>query len=318
MNTDGFRLPNLCEQQILDRVEVLLLGPEEALRGRYGGLMERHHYLPSDGLVGEQLRYVAVVDGQWVALLGWSAAAQHLKDREEWIGWSAGQRRRHLALVANNARFLILPGIDCPNLASRVLALCCGRLSADWEQAYGHPILALESFVDGQLFRGTCYKAQGWQLLGATRGFERSRQDYYTAHERPKQLWVRALHPKARRWLQAAQLPAGLQAVEDKAIPRTALTCAGLRGLWQLCRQVPEWRKPKGRDYPLPCLLAINRDGRALRGGARPARPGRLCRQAHPGATAGAAQLSAQGWLYRVRMNGHRTGGIRQLKAWRG
>ena len=167
------------------------------------------------------------------------------------------QRRRRLALVANNARFLILPGVDCPNLASRVLALCRGRLSADWQQVYGHPILALESFVDSQLFRGTCYKAQGWQLLGQTRGFERSRQDYYTAHERPRQLWVRELHPKARRWLRAAQLPAGLQAVEDKVIPRTPLTRAELRGLWQLCRQVPEWRKRKGRDYPLPCLLAI-------------------------------------------------------------
>ena len=257
MSAHRFRLPDLCEQQILDRVEVDLLGSQEAARERYGGLMERHHYLPSDGLVGEQLRYVAEVDGRWVALLSWSAAAQHLKDREQWVGWSDGQRRRRLALVANNARYLILPGLDCPNLASRVLALCCARLSADWQEAYGHPILALESFVDSQLFRGTCYQAQGWKLLGATQGFARSRQDYYTAHERPKQLWVRALHPKARRWLQAAQLPAGLQAVEDKVIPRTALTCAELRGLWQLCRQVPEWRRRKGRDYPLPCLLAI-------------------------------------------------------------
>ena len=79
MITGRFRLPNLREQQILDRVEVRLLGPEEAVRGRHGGLMERHHYLQSDVLVGEQLRYVAVVDGRWVALLSWSAAARHLQ-----------------------------------------------------------------------------------------------------------------------------------------------------------------------------------------------------------------------------------------------
>lgn len=257
MSAARFRPPNLTEQQILDRAEVRLLGPEEDGRSRYAGLMSAHHYLKSDTLVGEQLRYVAQAEGQWVALLSWSAAAQHLKDREQWIGWNTQQRRRRLALLANNARFLILPGIDCPNLASRVLALCTARLSADWQEAYGHPILAVESFVDTQLFRGTCYKAQGWQPLGLTKGFERSREDYYTEHARPKALWVRSLQPAARRVLSAESLPAALQGVEDKVIPRSETTVTQLRGLRELCRAVPDWRKRKGRDYPLPCLLAI-------------------------------------------------------------
>ena len=111
MSAARFRPPNLTEQQILDRAEVRLLGPEEDGRSRYAGLMSAHHYLKSDTLVGEQLRYVAQVEGQWVALLSWSAAAQHLKDREQWIGWNTQQRRRRLALLANNARFLILPGL---------------------------------------------------------------------------------------------------------------------------------------------------------------------------------------------------------------
>ena len=252
-----FRVPNLSAQQLLTRVEVRLLGDDAQERARFAGLMRAHHYLKSDVLVGEQQRYVAHVDGCWVALLSWSAAAYHLKDREAWIGWDARQRRRRLALLANNARFLILPNIDCPNLASRVLALCTARLSADWQQAYAHPILAVESFVDSQLFRGTCYKAQGWELLGHTKGFERSRQDYYTEHARPKQLWVRTLHPAARAVLSAAQLPAALQPVEDKVIPLTEFHAPQLRSLWELCRAVPEWRKRKGRDYPLPSLLAI-------------------------------------------------------------
>ena len=167
MSKSSLRLPDLSEQQLLERVEVRLLGPDKEQRTRYRELMERHHYLKSDALVGEQLRHVAEVDGRWVALLSWSAAAGHLKDREQWLGWSNGQRRR-LALMANNARFLILPGVDCPNLASRVLALCCARLGEDWREAYAHPVLAVESFVDSQLFRGTCYKAQGWELLGHT------------------------------------------------------------------------------------------------------------------------------------------------------
>ena len=257
MSAASIRLPNLTEQQMLDQVTVRLLAADEEERCRYGGLMCRHHYLKGDTLVGEQLRYIAEVDGRWVALLSWSAAAYHLRDREEWLGWNPQQRRRRLALVANNARFLILPKVDCPNLASRVLALCAARLSADWQQAYDHPVLAVESFVDSQLFRGTCYKAQGWQLLGQTKGFERSRQDYYTEHERPKQLWVRELHPGARRLLSAARLPAALQAVEDKVIPRSDATVPQLRGLYELCREVPDWRRRKGRDYPLPCLLAI-------------------------------------------------------------
>jgi hypothetical protein len=257
MSAPRFRVPNLTQQQLLTLVEVRLLGDDETERLRFRELMGAHHYLKSDHLVGEQLRYVAHVGGQWVALLSWSAASYHLKDREDWIGWAPAQRRRRLAFMANNARFLILPGIDCPNLASRVLALGTARLSADWHNAYGHPVLAVESFVDSQLFRGTCYKAQGWQLLGATKGFERSRQDYYTQHARPKQLWVRELQPGARRILAAAMLPDALQAVEDKVIPRSEVRVPELRSLWELCRAVPDWRQRKGRDYPLPALLSI-------------------------------------------------------------
>ena len=258
MANSRFRMPALSEQHVLDNVQLHLLAPADTLlRERFRELMEQHHYLKSDTLVGEQLRYVAEVDGRWVALLSWSAASNHLKDREQWLGWNISQRRRRLALVANNSRYLILPGPDCPNLASRVLALCCERLADDWQQAYGHPVLVAESFVDSQLFRGTCYKAQGWKLLGETRGSGRSRQDYYTAHGRPKQLWVRELRPKARAVLSAEQLPTDLQHVEDAVIPRCDATVSELRQLMVLCRQIPDWRAKKGRDYPLHCLLAI-------------------------------------------------------------
>jgi len=170
MANSRFRIPVVSEQLILDNVRVRPLAPGNTAEcGISRELMVKHRYPKSDTLLGEQLCYVAEVDGRQVALLSWSAAANHLKDREQWMGWKISQRRRRLALVANNARFLILPGPDCPNLASRVLALCCGRLADDWQQIYGHPVLAAESFVDSRLFRGTCYKAQGWKLLGETR-----------------------------------------------------------------------------------------------------------------------------------------------------
>ena len=257
MEYERYRLPDIEEQKMIESVEIRILGPCEVERSRFRELMTSHHYLKSDALVGEQLRYVAEINGQWVALLSWSAAAKSLKEREKWLEWNGEQKRRRLAFLANNSRFLILPGVNCPNLATRVLATCCGRLSDDWQQAYGHPILAVESFVDSQLFRGTCYKAQGWTLLGQTKGFERKSQDYYVAHGRPKQLWVRALHPQAAKILSSHTLPPELQAEENKVVPTTSASLEELRGLWALCRDVPEWRKAKGRDYPLPCLLAI-------------------------------------------------------------
>lgn len=110
MEQNRFRKPAPSEQAILDRVEVTLLGEDAAQLARYDALMEAHHCLHNRQLVGERLRYVAVFDGQWLALLSWSAAAYHLKDRDAWVGWSVPQRRRRLALFANNSRFAILPG----------------------------------------------------------------------------------------------------------------------------------------------------------------------------------------------------------------
>ena len=106
MASSRFRMPALCEQQVLDNGQLHLLAPADTLlRERFRELMEQHHYLKSGTLVGEQLRYVAGVDGRRVALLSWSAAANHLKDREQWLGWNISQRRRRPALVANNSRY---------------------------------------------------------------------------------------------------------------------------------------------------------------------------------------------------------------------
>lgn len=99
MSAPRFRTPSLTQQELLSRVEVRLMGDDKAERSRFRELMSAHHYLKSDILAGEHLRYLAHVDGQWVALLSWSAAAYHLKDREAWIGWDTEHRRRRLARV---------------------------------------------------------------------------------------------------------------------------------------------------------------------------------------------------------------------------
>lgn len=248
---------NPQEQAVLDRVVVRLIAPGE--RVRWDDLIATRHYLKNATLVGEQLRYVAELDGQWLALLGWSAAAYHLKGRDAWIGWSVEQRRRRLHLLANNARFLVLtePG-QLPNLATRVLALCCQRLAEDWQAAYGHPILAVESFVDAQLFRGTAYKAAGWQALGCTSCFTRVAEDFYVAHDRPKTLYARPLHKRAAQWLRRPQLPPDLAPFERAVPPRCRQHAGQLGSLWEhLHRRVPEQRSLKGMRHKQATVLAI-------------------------------------------------------------
>jgi hypothetical protein len=242
------------EQAVLDQVVVRLIGREE--RRQFDQWLITEHYLHQADLVGEQLRYVAEVGGQWVALLAWSAPAFHLKDREQWIGWTPAQKRRRLALVANNSRFLILPAARQPNLASRVMKLCLQRLSADWQQAYGHPVLVAESFVDSQLFRGTCYKAGGWTLLGHTQGFRRARQDYYVAHERPKQLWVKELQPGARTILRGRNLPKTLQHVGQRHPPECLQTPAELARMQGFFASLPDWRTRRS-PYAVRSLVTL-------------------------------------------------------------
>ena len=148
-----------AEQALLDQVRVVLVAePNE--RRRFQRLLQQHHYLGALKPVGEQRCYAAVdAQGRWVALLLFSAAARHLKHRDQWIGWTRSQRDRRLSLVVNNSRFLILPERSAPNLGSRVLRLNLDRLSDDWQARYGHRVLAVETFVDPEQFGGTVYTA---------------------------------------------------------------------------------------------------------------------------------------------------------------
>lgn len=242
------------EQAMLDGVKVRLI--EKGERARFDGLIVEQHYLHSVELVGEQMRYVAEYAGEWVALLAWSAAAFNLKDREAWIGWNRRQKQRRLTLVVNNSRFLIPGNMHVPNLASRVMKLCLGRLSGDWHRTYRHEVLIAESFVDSQLFRGTCYKASGWTLLGQTQGYRRSRQDYYVEHERPKQLWVRELREGARTILRGRNLPETLQALEAGQIPECSADAADMGRMMRYFESIPDWRRRSG-DYRLASLVTV-------------------------------------------------------------
>jgi hypothetical protein len=136
----------------------------------FNSLMEEHHYLGYEQPVGEHLKYLVWVLDRPLACLAWSSAPRHLGSRDRYIGWSGEARRRNIRFIAYNTRFLILPWVEVPNLASYILSRMAGRLSADWERVYGHPIYFLETFIDPERFRGTCYRAANWVLLGRTTG----------------------------------------------------------------------------------------------------------------------------------------------------
>jgi uncharacterized protein DUF4338 len=138
--------------------------------GIFNSFIQTYHYLGYTRPVGEHLKYLVCAQGVPVACMAWSSAPRHIGPRDQFIGWSAETRRRHVHLVAYNTRFLILPWARMPHLASHVLAQVAHRISADWNQLYGHPIWLLETFVDPERFRGTCYRAANWIRVGITTG----------------------------------------------------------------------------------------------------------------------------------------------------
>ncbi len=120
--------------------------------------------------MGEHLKYLVWSHGRPIACMAWSSAPRHLGSRDRFLGWSQETRKRNIRFIAYNTRFLILPWIQVPHLASHLLSRITATLSQDWEKMYGHPIWFVETFIDPERFRGTCYRAANWILLGRTTG----------------------------------------------------------------------------------------------------------------------------------------------------
>ena len=221
-------------------------------------LMRQHHYLGFERIIGNALHYIATIGEQWVALLGWGTAALKCAARDQWIGWDQRLHYQRLHLIANNIRFLILPGCHRPNLASQVLAMNLKRLSADWQRFHGNPILLAETFVDHARFRGTCYKAAGWRALGVTRGYGKRNATYHH-HGAPKLIFVRPLVSDVQVALCAPFLPpAALNPKEAMTmIDVNALPLEHEGGLMQLLNSMADPRKPRGVRHPVVTVLAI-------------------------------------------------------------
>jgi hypothetical protein len=185
----------------LQPVEVVPVGSAESRAARtWNELLERYHPQGAGPLCGAQMRYaIRSRRGEWLGGLAFSAAAWRVAARDRWIGWSEEARREHLPRVIANSRFLLLPWLHVPHLASHVLGQALRRVGRDWQERYGYAPYLVETFVDAAQ-AGTCYRAANWEAVGQTQG--RGRQD--REHERRpsvKQVWVYALHPEARQHL---------------------------------------------------------------------------------------------------------------------
>lgn len=239
------------DTELLHRVCVRPICAEE--RTGWDALVDQYHYLGLRALFGKTPRYAAVADERWLALLWWQAAALKCAARDAWIGWPRVLHYQRLHLLANYARFLILPEARVPNLASRVLALDLRWRSEDWQRIHSHCLLLAETFVDATRFTGACYRAANRQVLGSTRGFARH-DGRYTAHGQPKQVLVYPVHRRARALL-CAPLP---PPIWSAPMQRVSLSSAQMEDLHQRrLRTLPDCRHARGERHRQATVLTI-------------------------------------------------------------
>jgi len=197
------QLPLECSLEELGHLQLEEVSSDPEKRARLAGALAQFHYLGYRGTVGENLQYwVAAGEGRPVAFLLFGSSAWKCRERDQWIGWNAQQREGNINLTTNNTRFLILPWVKAPHLASWILGQVLRRLSQDWQNKYGHPILLVETFVERDRFKGTAYQAANWIKVGSTTG--RTRQDRDHRLKRPiKDIFIYGLVKNFRERLRA-------------------------------------------------------------------------------------------------------------------
>lgn len=218
---------------------------------RFLALMQQHHYLGAPHKIGESAFYAAVCQGEWVALSSFYAAALKSTARDRWLGWHPRDRIPRLHLITSQSRFLILK--PHPNLASRTLSLLRRQVAADWPLRFGHPVLLMETFVDLQRFKGSCYLADNWQPIGESAGYRRT-QGGYQAGSSKKMMFVHELKADARRLLSGAHLDSYYF---PEGVCRKMYTDDDFKTILDCFSQIDDPRGHRGRRYRLETLLAI-------------------------------------------------------------
>jgi hypothetical protein len=218
----------------------------------------REHGLGAGCEAGDRLCQLVYEGAELVAVLVWCAAAWHLKDRDQFVGWDPVTRSERLKLVVQLRRFLILDAARRPNLASRCMGLGLEQLVGQWESEHGYQPMLAESFSDPESHEGTVYKATNWTYIGNTKGFSQDHTDYYVPNGRPKKLWLKELVEGACAKMCARELPeASKNAVVGRSGARSPLKTAHLKSLRDAFLEVPDPRHAKSRRHPLSAMLTL-------------------------------------------------------------
>ena len=230
---------------------------EATARRRFNDLLNEQHALGARRAKGRSLYQVVCNEqGQWIALILWTGAFWHLSPRDQWIGWDAITRTERLQLIVHQARFCILQQARDAHWASAILAAALRDLPTQWEETFDYRPLLVETFTDPETHAGTCYQAGGWEAVGFSRADGKHYADLYPGAIRPKKLWIKALDPKARAKLCAAELPVAQQAgVAAHAAARCPLKAAEVTSLYEIFCTLPDWRKRK--FYLLGAVLTL-------------------------------------------------------------
>jgi hypothetical protein len=223
--------------------------------GRFNAALTEHHWL-GHRLTGAVLRYVAVLDGEWVAVVGFGSAVLSCRARDEFLGWSREQQYARLKHVANNQRFCVLPAGRRPNLASAVLSRVLARVSGDYLVVYGHRVLAVETFTDPARHTGACYAAANFAQVGSTLGYSRSAGVYHH-HGNPKQVWMYRLHRNAGCILSATFPHPLLTGRHDAVADVNTLDLAGAGGLLDALRELSDPRSKRGIRHQIASTLTM-------------------------------------------------------------
>jgi hypothetical protein len=221
--------------------------------------MKQFHYLGFNGVLGQRIHYVALRNGEWIALLSWASAALKIKARDSWIGWGVKHHKARLKHIVSNWRFLILIEKGEMNLASFLLAKNLRRLSKDWEEKYSHPILMVETFVDSKQYKGTCYRADNWIYLGESSGFSKNHKTY-RFHGEKKLIFVKPLIRNAREilgstWTHPIFLP--LQTTRKSMARIDKMTVFGTGGLFEFAQTLRDGRSKHGKRYRTPGMITL-------------------------------------------------------------
>lgn len=216
-------------------------------------LMRKHHYLGALPKIGNTIRYIARQDDTWLALLSFSAAALKCSARDQWIGWDYRHQYDRLNLIANNSRFLILPGCHYKNLASQILSTCRRRIQQDWQHTFGYPLLLLETFVDPERYHGTIYRASNWVLVGSTKGYKRTSEGYSQYPTHPKLVFVQRLQRNTCTLLSRPLLHSRYQTGRT----RMNLTAEHMRSLYDYFTDIDDPRRRQGKKHQLATVLSM-------------------------------------------------------------